>query len=141
MRDGDWDAQVGQFFEQWNYERHVIKRHWDLPMEWQRYCGIDYGVHAPYAAIWGAIDPAYGRMYVYRELYAVGVPAKEQALQILEAEEAAGEYEVIRTADPSMWGDRGTPMTIADIYGYNGCGIMQANNNRPSGWALSSLPQ
>lgn len=134
MRDGDWDAQVGQFFEQWNYERHVIARHWELPIEWQRYAGIDYGVHAPYACIWAAIDQD-GRQWVYRELYAIGVPAKEQAMQILEAEEAANETEVIRAADPSMWGDRGTPMTIADIYGYNGCGIMKANNNRPSGWA------
>lgn len=142
MRDGDWDAQVGQFFEQWSYERHVIpfSRHadgtrWELPVEWQRYAGIDYGVHAPFAVVWSAIDPAYGRMYIYRELYATGVPAQQQAEQILEAEEAALETEVIRAADPSMWGDRGTLMTIADIYGYNGCGIMKANNNRLSGWA------
>lgn len=142
MRDGDWDAQVGQFFEQWSYERHVIPNskkedgnQWVLPVEWQRYAGIDYGVHAPFACIWAAVDPASGRMWIYRELYATEVPAKEQAMMILESEEAAQEFEVIRSADPSMWGDRGTPMTIADIYGYNGCGIMKANNNRPSGWA------
>jgi hypothetical protein len=134
MRDGDWDAQVGQFFEQWSHFKHVIDRHWDLPMEWQRYCGIDYGVHAPYAAVWAAVDND-GRMWVYREQYARGVDARSQAMNILEAEEAAGEYEVIRVADPSMWGNRGTPMSIADVYGLEGCGIMQADNNRPNGWA------
>jgi phage terminase large subunit len=136
MRDGDWDAQVGQFFEQWSYDRHVIPLHWQLPKEWQRYAGIDYGKAAPWAVCWSALDPASGRMWIYRELYAIGVDAKSQAMQILEAEEGAEEGDdVIRSADPSMWGDRGTPMSIADIYGYNGCGIMQANNNRPSGWA------
>lgn len=134
MRDGDWDAQVGQFFEQWNYERHVILEGWELPKEWQRYAGIDYGVAAPWAVVWCAMDGE-GRQWIYREIYAMGVPAKEQAMLILETEAAADETEVIRTADPSMWGNNGTPMSISDIYGFNGCGIMQADNKRLQGWA------
>ena len=133
MRDGNWDAMVGQFFEQWDRGKHVVSQ-FAVPKEWQRYCGIDYGVRAPFAAIWGAVDND-KRIWIYREIYASGVYAEQQAQAIVEAEKAAGEFEVIRVADPSMWGDRGTPLSVSDIYGMNGCGIMQANNNRMNGWA------
>ena len=133
MRDGNWDAMVGQFFEQWDRSKHVVSQ-FPLPQEWQRYCGIDYGVRAPFAAVWGAVDND-TRLWVYREIYSAGVYAEQQAALILEAERNAGELEVIRVADPSMWGNRGTPMTIADIYGQNECGIMQANNDRINGWS------
>jgi Terminase large subunit, T4likevirus-type, N-terminal len=133
MRDGDWDAMVGQFFEQWSYIKHVV-RSFDIPKEWPRYSGIDYGYAAPYAVIWVAVDQD-SRVWVYREVYATKVNADDQARIILESERSAGEYEVIRVADPSMWGHRGTPLSIADIYGLEGCGIMPADNDRINGWA------
>jgi hypothetical protein len=74
-------------------------------------------------------------MWVYRELYAAGVDTRSQAQAILAMEEQAAEYEVIRSADPSMWANRGTPMTNADVYGLEGCGLIKADNNRPNGWA------
>lgn len=133
MRDGNWDAMVGQFFEQWDRSKHVVSQ-FNIPKQWQRYCGIDYGIRAPFAAIWAAVDNDQ-RIWIYREIYASGLYPEDQANAILEAEQAHGEYEVIRVADPSMWGDRGTPLSVADVYGQNECGIMQANNNRINGWA------
>ena len=133
MRDGDWDSMVGQFFEQWQYSMHVVPS-FNLPKEWPRYAGIDYGYAAPWAVVWLAQDND-GRVWVYREAYATKVNADYQARIILETEQASGELEVIRVADPSMWGSRGTPLSIADIYGQEGCGIMQANNDRINGWA------
>jgi hypothetical protein len=133
MRDGDWDAMVGQFFEQWSYAKHVIPS-FDIPAEWPRYAGIDYGYAAPYACVWIAVDQD-GRIWVYREIYATKVNADDQAKLILEAEQNAGEREVTRVADPSMWGQRGTPLSISDIYGQEGCGLTPANNDRVNGWA------
>lgn len=133
MRDGDWDAMVGQFFEQWQYSKHVV-RSFPIPKEWPRYAGIDYGFKDPFAVVWIAVDND-GRIWVYREICSSGHNADEQARIILETEHAHGEYEVIRVADPSMWGSRGTPLSIADIYGQEGCGIMQANNDRINGWS------
>ena len=133
MRDGDWDAMVGQFFEQWQYNKHVVPA-FDIPKEWPRYAGIDYGYAAPFAVIWLAVDQD-SRVWVYREIYATKVNADQQANLILEAERSAGEFEVVRVADPSMWGHRGTPLSIADIYGLEGCGIMQADNDRINGWS------
>lgn len=133
MRDGDWDAMVGQFFEQWQYSKHVVPS-FQIPKEWRRYAGIDYGYAAPWAVIWLAQDND-GRIWVYREIYATKVNADGQAKNILETERAHGENEVVRVADPSMWGARGTPLSIADIYGLEGCGIMPADNDRINGWS------
>lgn len=134
MRDGNWDAMVGQFFTQWSYERHVIPEHWELPKGWARYCGVDYGFVAPWAVCWAAQDQD-GRVWVYRELYASGVQSNVQGKILLEAEQAGGDDEVIRVGDPSMWGQRGTPLTVADEYGIVGCGISPSNNDRINGWA------
>lgn len=133
MRDGDWDAMVGQFFEQWNYTKHVVSS-FAVPKEWQRYAGIDYGYAAPWAVIWLAQDND-GRLWIYREIHSTKVNADDQAKIILQTERAAGEFEVVRVADPSMWGSRGTPLSIADIYGQEGCGIMPADNDRINGWS------
>jgi len=133
MRDGDWDAMVGQFFEQWQYSKHVVKQ-FPIPPEWPKYAGIDYGFRDPFAVVWIATDND-GRIWVYREICVTGVNADDQAKIILETEHSHGEYEVIRVADPSMWGSRGTPMSIADIYGIEGCGIMKADNDRINGWS------
>ena len=87
MRDGDWDAQVGQFFEMWNRSRHVVPPFdendpYNLPVEWQRFAGIDYGYRAPYGVIWAACDND-DRLWVYDEVYAKGVNTTEQAQIIL----------------------------------------------------------
>jgi len=133
MRDGDWDSMVGQFFEQWSHIKHVVSS-FPIPKEWPRYAGIDYGYAAPWAVVWVSVDND-GRIWVYREAYSTKVNADYQAKIILETEKSAGEHEVIRVADPSMWGSRGTPLSIADIYGQEGCGIMPADNDRINGWS------
>lgn len=133
MRDGDWDVTESSFFPQWRADKHVVQS-FPVPPDWQRYAGVDYGFAAPWATIWGAVDND-GRMWIYRERYATQVNAEQQALQILETELAVGETAVVRVGDPSMWGQRGTPLTIADIYGQQGVGLLPANNDRATGWA------
>ena len=139
MRDGDWDAAPGQFFEQWKRDRHVINNaDWPgppvPPAEWQRYCGIDWGWRDPWAVVWAACDND-GRLWVYREKYGSFIDTADQAKIIVEDEVHAGEDFVIRVADPSMWGNRGTEMSIAARYALNGCGLQQADNDRLTGWA------
>lgn len=134
MRDGDWDAMVGQFFMQWDSTRHVVPS-FEISKEWLRYAGIDYGTLDPFACVWVSPDPD-GRMWVYREISAPGLQARDQARYILDAEKSAGETSVIRVADPSMWGNNGTPLSIADSYGLEGCGIYKADHDRTNGWSL-----
>lgn len=134
MQEGDWSVASGMFFEQWSDIKHVIQEPFIIPDSWQRYCGIDYGIRDPWAVVWGAVDPN-GRVWCYREIYKKGVDIHKQPEFILEAEENAEEEHVIRFADPSIWGNMGTHVSIADIYGQHGCGLLKATNHRPNGWS------
>jgi hypothetical protein len=133
MRDGDWDAIAGQFFEQWNRSRHVVSA-FPVPASWQRYAGIDWGFRAPWAVVWGALDED-GRIWIYREKYATKVDTKDQPRIILESESLGEDGHVIRVADPSMWGNKGTLLSQADIYGQEGCGLVAGDNARVVGWS------
>jgi hypothetical protein len=122
---------------QWNRARHVIPKEdtFLIPVDWQRYAGVDYGIHDAWAVIWIALDNN-SRMWAYREYCLSDVMAQQQAQLILAAEKDAKEDSVVHVADPSMWGQRGTPYSIADIYGLEGVGLLKANNDRVVGWSL-----
>jgi hypothetical protein len=137
MLNGDWDVSEGQMFQQWSRFRHVIPKEdtFTPPVEWQRYAGIDYGTADDWATIWVALDKD-GRMWAYREYCLSGIYAQQQAQMIVEAERFAKEDSVVHVGDPSMWGHVGTPLSVADIYGQEGVGMIKANNERVIGWAL-----
>lgn len=140
MKEGNWDVFAGQFFPEWDHNRHVIDPV-TLPLEWEREAGIDYGYAAPWAVLWAAFDND-GRAWVYRELYEVGIGQTDQARMIL-----AGDGDKVRArhADPSMWAKTGEANSNADVYAEQGCRLVKAVNDRLSGWArvhhyLSEMP-
>jgi len=131
VRDGDWDIVAGAMFSEWDRERHVVKD-FKIPEQWRRLAGVDYGYSNPFAVVWLAIDPD-GRAWLYRELYATKVGEREQARMILAAEKAAGEKFVPRFMDPAAWGQTGDALSPAVQYCLEGCGVVQATNDRLSG--------
>jgi len=163
LRDGDWDVYSGQRFRGFRREVHVIDPE-DLPLSLGgiiRAVGVDYGLDAPYAALWGA-RLADGLIVVYREDYTNGLTPDEQARRIL-ALEAPGERDLMRPVpvalDPSTWarnphvahtpkgpgtivvGDNGDddppPGSIADAYRKHlGRAVVKAHNDRLAGVAL-----
>ena len=107
LRDGDWDVYQGQRFASWRRSIHVVDPE-QLPLTLggvTRGVGVDYGLDAPFAALWGA-KLADGLVYVYRELYKPGLTPAEQAALIRESE-AEGERTIGRRVpvalDPSTW--------------------------------------
>jgi hypothetical protein len=163
LRDGDWDVYAGQRFRGFRRDIHVIEPE-DLPLGLggiTRAVGVDYGLDAPYAALWGA-RLADGLIVVYREDYAPGYTPDEQAERILSLE-APGERDIMRPVpvalDPSCWarnphvststkgpailtvGDPGDddppPGSIADAYRRRlGRAVVKAHNDRLAGVAL-----
>lgn len=133
MKDGNWDVYVGQYFDQWSQDRHVVAP-FTIPAEWVRREGIDYGFSAPWCVLWGAEDQD-GRVWVYREMYASQVGQSDQAARILSAEQETGETIKTRAADPSMWAKTGEHNSNAQIYAEHGVLLAPANNNRVHGWA------
>ncbi len=134
LRDGDWDVFAGQVFSEWRRELHVVKP-FVIPGDWTRWGAIDYGFASPFCALFFARSPDRERIYVYRELYAKGLRAEEQAQRIGIAkgtEAISGGY----WADPSMWqkreGVRGN--SIAEEYLAAGLMLRKANNDRLAGW-------
>jgi hypothetical protein len=155
LRDGDWDVLEGVRFTSWRRAIHVIEPE-VLPIPLggvPRAVGVDYGLSAPFAALWGAQFPD-GLIVVYRELYAPGLTPREQAAAI-KAAEAEGERGPGRripvALDPSTWArlahntkhvapvdpDDPPPGSIAHAYRQQlGRSVHKARNNRLDGAAL-----
>lgn len=163
LKDGDWDVYAGQRFRDFRREIHVIDPE-TLPLSLGgiiRAVGVDYGLDAPYAALWGA-RLADGLIVVYREDYRPGLTPTEQATAIRSLE-APGERLPQRplpvALDPSTWarnphvkadpkpagtirvGDDGKddppPGSIADAYRQVlGSSVVKAYNDRLSGVAM-----
>jgi Terminase large subunit, T4likevirus-type, N-terminal len=132
--EGNWDVFEGQMFPELSYDRHVIEPV-DLPGTWRRYIGVDWGFSAPWAVLWGAVDPD-GRLWIYREIYQKGVGEKDQARRILEAEER-DEHISGRFADDQMWAVMGDAKPIAQVYAENGVPLDRAGKgpgSRVNGW-------
>jgi len=80
LLDGDWDVFKGQYFYEWRYDRHVVKP-FTIPPHWKRTMCMDWGMAAPLACYWIAIDPD-KRAWVYRELYVTKLIASAAAQRI-----------------------------------------------------------
>lgn len=130
MKDGDWDVFAGQFFSEWRRPLHVVEP-FEIPVEWKRVRGVDYGFAAPWAALWVAQDQD-TRVWVYRELYASGVIETVQATMIREAE--ANDPPVRGVADPAMWAKTGSAPSPAMAYKDAGVNMEKATNDRVPGW-------
>jgi hypothetical protein len=75
MRFGDWNVYAGQRFKDFRTGTHVIAPELiTIPIGSgiTRAVGVDYGLDAPFAALWGA-KLADGLVVVYRELYKAGL--------------------------------------------------------------------
>lgn len=134
---GDWDTFTGQYFVEFQRNIHVVPP-FPIPPSWQKYRGIDFGTANPFCCLWGALDPSDGTMYIYREAYAKGLTAAQQARQIKQLSvdhENNPEYYTMSVADPSMFNNTaGTGTTVAGQYQTNGVIVTKAKNQRVGGW-------
>lgn len=73
----DWDTQTGNYFPQWDSDKHVIKD-FIIPDFWLRFRTFDYGSYEPWACLWWAVSPGVevgdrylprGCLVCYREWY------------------------------------------------------------------------
>ena len=62
---GEFVALEGMIYVDWSVDAHVVDP-FDIPDDWPRYMGIDFGYTNPTAAVWAARDPD-GRIVIYRE--------------------------------------------------------------------------
>ena len=131
LLNGKWDAFEGQVFVEFTDDpnhyldrekTHVIEP-FDVPVNWRRYRGFDFGYSKPFAVLWAAVSPD-GTIYIYREWYgsaatmngsentnkgiAISPPEIAEGIKRIEQAEARDCISVIGYADPSIYdGSRG----------------------------------
>lgn len=130
-RWGKWDVLVGQYFNEFRRERHVIA---PIPLDptWRRYRAIDYGLDA-LACVWAAVDPK-GNVYIYRELQLSDAPIYEAAAEI-KRRTPAGERIHITLAPPDLWGrSQESGKKKADVFREAGLTLTVSSNDREAGW-------
>lgn len=131
---GDWNVFAGQFFKEFNSEKHVIKP-FDIPKSWKRFRSLDYGLDMT-CCHWWAVSPE-GKSYIYRELYQPGLTLSEAAKKITEC---TPENEKISytSASPDLWNARQESSRSGQEIMYNSglYGLVKANNSRIPGWRV-----
>lgn len=137
MKDGSWDAFVGQVFSEWRRDLHVVPaqvagtfvRH-AIQQQLPAYSGVDWGWSAPWVYLTGQIDSD-DRLWIWREIDGTQLTNEAQAALIREAE---GLDRTTIAADPSMWSHRGAGPSDAQVYAREGVTLIRANNARVPGW-------
>lgn len=138
---GDWSIFSGQFFTRWRSEVHGIAA-FDIPPDWDRWLGVDYGFNAPYCALWVARPPGTETAFVYREHYGAGVESNEQIRLAYRATKDAGDKLQAVILDPSLFGrinvkgERVIPISDDWKDGFRPVPVYPANNDRVQGWKL-----
>ena len=104
LLEGDWAVADGAAFSEFRSSIHVIEPY-KIPTDWRRFRSCDYGYSSYSAVHWFAIDPSYGTLICYRELYLSKHTGRDLAKAVLEAEGAESiDYGIL---DSSCWHQRG----------------------------------
>jgi hypothetical protein len=134
LLDGDWLASKDNMFTEFDIELHVTEP-FDIPPNWNRVAGLDYGYKDPSAAVWYAVDPEDGSIIVYDEFLQSGLTGREFAEVIKEREK----YELLTVDHPIDWsiyartGHSG-PTIAESMLSVPGFQIRKADKNREAGW-------
>lgn len=142
LRWGRWDSFEGQFFREWDPERHVIApTAVTLAPSWPRARAVDYGASAPFGALGAAVDFAHQppRVYVYWEHYEADQTLRYHAGQVADLSgKQAYRWSV---ADPAMAArtqeQEDQRASLLDQFKRFGLkGFEPAFNDRLAGWSV-----
>lgn len=127
LLDGDWNIADGAAFPEFRYGVHVCKP-FEIDPNWRRFRSCDYGYASHTAVHWYAIDPIYGTLYVYRELYTSRKTGVELGYLIQQQE--ADEDISYGVLDHATWQVRGQtgPSVAEEILG-TGCRFRPTDAN------------
>ena len=137
-RDGNWDVFVGQYFTEWDRDKHVTDA-FQPPEWWRWYVTMDYGLDMLAALLIGVDED--GNAWVTGEVYeGRDLGDGHDGLIVSEAAEAvkglAGSHAVTAyLAPPDLWNARQeTGRSVADIFAEHGVYLTKTGNDRVDGW-------
>ena len=77
---GKFVSYHGLVYKAFDVNKHVVDD-FDIPLYWERYRAIDYGVDNPFVCLWCAVSPD-GTVYVYDEHYERQMTIRDHAREI-----------------------------------------------------------
>lgn len=132
LLEGNWDVNEGAAFTEFDTNLHVIPP-FEIPINWERVKGIDYGYASESACIWAAIDPSDGTLIIYRELYRKGLTGQDLGAIITEME-VSDPFSVAGVLDTAAWSRTGTTgPTVGETLVRQGHKLRRADKNRIQG--------
>ena len=135
LRYGNWNINVGTFFEEWRDELHNTRVYPNLKKA-TIFCSMDWGFDAPCSIHWHALYNMgdFNRVITFREIYGNKVIASERGKQILSVEQEEINY---RIADPAAFNlNAGHPSVITEMEEVGVKGWNEGNNDRVNGWMV-----
>lgn len=125
LREGDWNIFEGQFFTEFDKEKHVVPTtpFLEIPTTWKKFRTIDVSGRAgTTVCYWNALDPD-GNVWTYREYWMTGLDSDEHAKNMWElshykddAGRIVAEPYVYTVMDTAAWAKMGMSETTAEIY-------------------------
>lgn len=102
--EGNWFVSENSAFPEFDNNIHVVAP-FEIPRDWKRIKGQDWGYSSPGCVVWGAVSPS-GQLVIYREY----VFQKKDALTVAQEGKALelGEMRSLGILDASAWAQRGT---------------------------------
>jgi phage terminase large subunit len=157
--DGDWDVFAGQYFDRFDYSRHVVRpEEIEWKPWWPRWISVDWGFEHPAAVYWHAGLPpsvtsdgaAPGpRVVSYREYVTHRTPPRELAREIIVRSVATALTGAATSREkidaiylsPDAFAQRTDEASIAEQMGdvFAAAGFprpIPADNDRVGGWML-----
>lgn len=132
LLEGNWDVNEGAAFTEFNLETHVIPP-FEIPFNWERAKGIDYGYASESACIWATVDSNDGTLIVYRELYKKGLTGEDLGYAITEME-LQDPFSVPGVLDTAAWNRTGTTgPTVGETIVRQGHKLRRSDKNRIQG--------
>ena len=137
-RDGRWDVFAGQYFTEWDPEKHICQP-FQPPEWWRWYVTMDYGLDMLAALLIGVDER--GEAWVAGEVYeGRDLGEGHDGLIVSEAAKAvkalaAGRTVTAYLAPPDLWNARQeTGKSVADIFAERGVYLTRTGNDRVDGW-------
>lgn len=156
LDEGDWDAPVGDFFPEYEDDRHAVPD-FEPPSHWFRYRSFDWGTAEPFAVYWVAVSD--GESFIdhtgkrrwfprdslvfYREWYgclsdrpADGLRLRNEdiAFGIVARSQHPSERNLQTVTDSLPFQDRGG-VTIAETFANCGVPLTLGDTSRIPGWS------
>jgi phage terminase large subunit len=118
---GKFVTYQGLVYKEFDVNKHVVAD-FQIPMGWERYRAIDYGVSNPFVCLWFAVSPD-GTVYCYDEHYQVNMTIRDH-VEVIKGKTGRDKV-MLSYIDPSA----GIKL---DLMQY-GIPVLDADNDIPSG--------